>query len=405
MRKAISFFTGWMATAGWIALGATAAAIGSGFMMNIVLLWFPDFKPQAWQTFLIYLAILTPGFLLNIFAIRFLPLFDKIAGTWSMVGIITVIITLLSCAKGNYQPPEKVFASWTNETGWPNGMAFILGLLQSVFGLTGFDAATHMIEEMSNPSLIAPQVMVSAVLMGTVTSWIFMVVLLFCLSDFTDVLEAPTGALLTIYYQATRSKVGATCLIMFNFMSFIFVQQVLITVSSRMLLSLSRDRAMGHLSRPLAPVHPTLKVPIWCIIFCTAWAVVFGLINLGSPIAVNAILSSSVVLLQISYFVPILLVFLQGEDAFAGFNENAHWSLGRWRRPINFAALVFLLVTSVCFLFPPSIPVPSGSSMNWVILVVAVVFVLWGATWLIDGRKRYQGPSDLEERLAVSRSS
>lgn len=91
-------------------------------------------------------------------------------------------------------------------------MAFILGLLQSVFGLTGFDAATHMIEEMPNPSNNAPQVMVSAVLMGAGTSWIFMIVLLFCMSSFTDVLEssATTGPLLAIYYQATRSKVGVS---------------------------------------------------------------------------------------------------------------------------------------------------------------------------------------------------
>lgn len=286
-------------------------------------------------------------------------------------------------------------------------MAFIMGLLQSVFGLTGFDAATHMIEEMPDPSQNAPQVMVSAVLMGTVTSWIFMIVLLFCLKDFTSVLDssATTGPLLTIYYQATGSRTGATCLLMFNLMAFIFVQQVLITVSSRMLLSLARDRAMGHLSRPLAPVHPTLKVPIWSIVFCTAWVVVFGLINLGSPIALNAILSSSVVLLQISYFVPILLAFIYGETAFAGFNENARWSLGRARRPVNLAALIFLLVTSVCFLFPPAIPVASGSAMNWVVLVVAIVFIMCGVTWLVDGRKNYQGPSDLEERLAVSRSS
>jgi len=91
---------------------------------------------------------------------------------------------------------------------------------------------------------------------------------------------------------------------MFNCMAFIFVQQVLITIASRMLLSISRDRAMGHMSRMLAPVHPTLKVPVPSIIFVTAWVVVFGLINLGSSTALNAILGSSVVLLQISYFVP-----------------------------------------------------------------------------------------------------
>jgi amino acid transporter len=122
--------------------------------------------------------------------------------------------------------------------------------------------------------------MVSAVLMGAGTSWVFMIVLLFCLTSFDEVLEATaTGPLLTIYYQATRSKVGATCLIMFNLMAFVLVQQVLITISSRMLLAIARDRGLGHVSRFLAPVHPRLKVPVQSICFCTFWVIVFGLIS------------------------------------------------------------------------------------------------------------------------------
>jgi hypothetical protein len=43
--------------------------------------------------------------------------------------------------------------------------------------------------------------------------------------------------------------------------------------------------------------------------------------------------------------------------------------------------------------------------MNWNILVVAIVMILATITWFIDGRKNYQGPSELEERLAVSHSA
>ncbi|GMK54872.1 hypothetical protein CspeluHIS016_0114580 [Cutaneotrichosporon spelunceum] len=405
-KVGLSFFTGWMATAGWIALGATAAALGAQLIIGIISLWHPDYEVKAWHQFLIYLGIVIQAFLINVFSVRALPHVDRFAGIWSMCGIVIVVIVCLSCAHGRYQPPKEVFAKWTNETGWPDGMAFILGLLQSVFGLTGFDAATHMIEEMPSPATTAPRVMVSAVLMGAGTSWIFMIVLLFCLSSFEDVLGATTtGPLLEIYYQATRSRVGATCLIMFNLMAFVFVQQVLITISSRMLLAIARDRGVGHASRFLAPVHPTLKVPVQSICFCTFWIVVFGLINLGSPIASNAILSSSVVLLQISYFVPILLIFIRGQEALDGYSHNVQWSLGRWRRPICLGALIFLFVTSITFMFPPFIPVVSGSTMNWVVLVVGIVWILCAVTWFVDARKMFEGPSELEERLAISHSS
>ena len=66
--------------------------------------------------------------------------------------VYQVIIAILSTARGHYQPASFVFATFQNETGWPAGVAFILGLLQSTFGLTGFDAISHMIEEMPRES-------------------------------------------------------------------------------------------------------------------------------------------------------------------------------------------------------------------------------------------------------------
>lgn len=56
-------------------------------------------------------------------------------------------------------------------------------------------------------------------------------------------------------------------------------------------------------------------------------------------------------------------------------------------------------------MFPPAIPVPTGSTMNWVVLVVGIVWIMCAATWFIDARKMFEGPSELEERLAISHSS
>lgn len=65
-----------------------------------------------------------------------------------------------------------------------------------------------MIDEMPQPAKNAPKIMVMAIGMGAVTSWIFMVIILFCLRDFEAVIGSPLGALLEIYYQATASRAG-----------------------------------------------------------------------------------------------------------------------------------------------------------------------------------------------------
>jgi hypothetical protein len=49
-----------------------------------------------------------------------------------------------------------------------------------------------------------------AVGLGASTSLVFMIVLLFCLTDLPTVLASPTGPLLQIYYQATRSMAGVS---------------------------------------------------------------------------------------------------------------------------------------------------------------------------------------------------
>lgn len=189
---------------------------------------------------------------------------------------------------------------------------------------------------------------------------------------------------------------------MFNLVAMALCINCVSTVSSRMLLSFARDGGLGPVSRFFAPIHSTLKAPVCAIAFCTAWVVVFGCIYLGSTVAFNAILSVSILLLQISYAVPIILVFIQGDAAFG--THSRQWSLGRWRRPINFCAIAFAAVTGVCFVFPPS-PEVNGVTMNYASVVFAIVCLFAGVTWAIDGRRNFKGPRDLEERLQAGKNA
>lgn len=73
--------------------------------------------------------------------------------------------------------------------------------------------------------------------------------------------------------------------------------------------------------------------------------------------------------------------------------------------PINIAGLIFASVTAVFFVFPPEIPVASGASMNWVIVVVFIALALAGINWLVDGRKRYQSPLNLDELMEKAQAA
>lgn len=124
----------------------------------------------------------------------------------------------------------------------------------------------------------APKVMILAVLLGSISSWIFVIVILFSLTDIDTVISSATGPLLQIYYQATSNRAGATVLIMFNLGAMAFATQGLLTVASRVTMSFARDRGFGAASRFLTPVSDRLKVPVWSVIFVSVWTVIFGLI-------------------------------------------------------------------------------------------------------------------------------
>lgn len=86
---------------------------------------------------------------------------------WSLFAVVVISITILATAPKN--DAKYVFADFENETGWSDGVAWILGLLQSALSLIGFDAALHMTEEMPRPSEDAPRAIMYAIAVGGVT--------------------------------------------------------------------------------------------------------------------------------------------------------------------------------------------------------------------------------------------
>lgn len=86
---------------------------------------------------------------------------------WSILSVVILSIVLLTTS--DKTSAEFVFTSFENETGWTDGVAWILGLLQSALSLIGFDAVLHMTEEMPDPSHDAPLAMVYAVGVGGTT--------------------------------------------------------------------------------------------------------------------------------------------------------------------------------------------------------------------------------------------
>ena len=160
------------------------------------------------------------------------------------------------------------------------------------------------------------------------------------------------------------------------------------TTSSRMTYAFARDGGLPF-SRFFARVVPSLEVPLNSLILTTILVIIYGLIFLGSSVAFNAILSSSVVALGVSYAIPPLINCLRLRSQLPAsrpfkLGEPLGWAC-------NILGIVYAIVTTVLFIFPPAIPV-TGSSMNYCIVAFAIVLIVSALTWIFDGRKNYKGP-------------
>jgi amino acid transporter len=174
-----------------------------------------------------------------------------------------------------------VFTDFINETGWPDGVAWLLGLLQGGLGVTGFDGVAHMIEEIPRASVVGPKIMIGCVCIGTVTGTIFLIVLLFVAGNIDDVISSAAGPLLQILKNATNSNAGAICLLIFPLVCMLFATISIMTTSSRMIFAFARDGGLPA-SRFFSKVHPKLKVPLNSLYLNLALVVIFGCIFLGS---------------------------------------------------------------------------------------------------------------------------
>jgi hypothetical protein len=71
-----------------------------------------------------------------------------------------------------------------------------------------------MIEEIPNPTVLGPRIMIGCVCIGITTGLIFLIVLLFVAGDINLVIESAATPLLQIFHDATKSNAGSICLLM-----------------------------------------------------------------------------------------------------------------------------------------------------------------------------------------------
>lgn len=105
---------------------------------------------------------------------------------WHVVGFFAVLIPLVYLGPQN--TADFVFTSTVDADVWSNyGIAFCIGLTTSTFPFVGYDAASHMSEEVKEPKVVIPRAMIGTILTNGLLGFGMIIALLFSMG--TDSLQ------------------------------------------------------------------------------------------------------------------------------------------------------------------------------------------------------------------------
>lgn len=91
---------------------------GGQLILSAISLWNEDFTPNAYQTVLMFWAVMLICFSVNAFGARYLDFINKLCIVWTSASVVIILVTLLVMSKDR-RSADFVFAHYdASASGW-----------------------------------------------------------------------------------------------------------------------------------------------------------------------------------------------------------------------------------------------------------------------------------------------
>jgi len=409
-RKLAAWLTGWCFVLGNIIITLSVNFGTTLFLIGCINI-FRDadgngiFAAEAYQTWLIFLAVTLICTAVSTFANRWLPLLDMGAVIFTFVGVIAIICAALAIAKEGRNSAADTFGSFTVTSGWnPPGWAFCIGLLHAAYATSATGMVVSMCEEVQKPATQVPKALLGAILLNMACGLVFLIPICFVIRDISAIVADPSGQPMPVILRsAIGNEVGAFILTLPLIILGFFCGIGCTTAASRCTWAFARDNAIpGSRRLGFDQVNEKLGVPLNSMILSTVIQLGLGLIYLGSSAAFNAFNSSGVIFLTLSYVIPVAISFFTGRKSLSA----GKYDLGWFGAFCNVVSIAWCLFAIPLFSMPSALPV-NLSSMNYASVVFVGGIAIAFAWYYIHGRKVYSGPAvtEVTEDLTTRRIS
>lgn len=226
----------------------------------------------------------------------------------------------------------------------------------------GYDATTHIAEEIKEPEIKTPWAISLGMLFTYVAGWLYNIALCFVMGDVSakdSIIHSPIEQPVAQIFYNVLGKSGSvfytTCaLIILKFGNFAAMQSL-----TRTIFALSRD-GLVPFSGTWTTIMPSTGIPIYAVWISALWAIGINLIGLGSYPAIAGVFNVTTIALDWSFCIPIFCKVLFGKFV------PGPWHLGRFSRPLNVYACAWTMFVSIIFLMPTTLPV-EAETVSWLL--------------------------------------
>lgn len=216
---------------------------------------------------------------------------------------------------------------------------------------------------------------------------ILLITYLFSIDSIENALDDPTGYPFIYVFKTAVNTAGVNALTILVLILIIAANISFNASTARQTFAFARDNGLPF-SKWLSKVRN--EVPANAIAVTCLFTMLLSLINIGSTVAFNAIISLQVVALFMTYAVSISCV-LYRRIRHPELIPTARWSLGKWGIPINIIGLLYSTFSFFWAFWPNETPV-TLENFNWSVVLFIGVFVISLVMYIVQGRKVYKGP-------------
>ncbi|KAF9926493.1 hypothetical protein FBU30_003932 [Linnemannia zychae] len=375
-KRIAPWFLGWLHFSAF-ATGACSCAFAFALFATAIVQIVTEQVPQRWVTVLIHVVTSILFGVLNAYDIYI----DIISIVWHVVG---PIIILLVIAITNKSPPPAtwVFTHFENQTGWSSSFyVALIGISQSAFTMTGYDAPIHTMHSVENAAWKVPQGIFSGLFVSVTMGSTILLTLLFGINDINAIINPAVSGISAIEIFINLIGTTGTIIITVIFMgTFFFCGQGVLKACSQVGQEMAVSGAFPK-SEYFAKLTPKGQ-PARMGWVCSVISCGIGALYLFNTTALQALTSAVAIELNIVYSIPIALrLFYPNPTAF----QPGPFSLGILRKPIAIIALTWTSIGMVMYSLPGFYPITTDNMNYASILLFATVSMTLGY-WYFSAR-------------------